>query len=112
MHVGDKGGIKTMRILLGVFLAAILPMEAHGQTRKEIYELQERCGKSAADMFEKDFPKDERKGLESFENHYNIRLNKCIILEENTLTTRDQGKTYQTKSLMFTTIRLSEVSAR
>jgi hypothetical protein len=50
-------------------------------------------------MFDKDFPKEDRKGLENFENHYNVRLNKCFMLEENTLITRDQGKTYTSKLL-------------
>ena len=49
------------------------------------------------DLFDRDFPKEDRKGLEVYENSYNVRLNKCFILEGNTLTTRDQGKTYQTK---------------
>jgi hypothetical protein len=68
-------------------------MSAYGQSRKEIYELQERCGKRAEEIFEKDFPKSERKGLELFENHYSVRLNKCFMLEINTLIIRDAGKT-------------------
>ena len=50
-------------------------------------------------MFDKDFPKEDRKGLENFENHYNVRLNKCFMLEENTLMTRDQSKVYKTRLL-------------
>lgn len=89
-----------MKLSAFIFLVALLTAQvAHGQSRKEIYELQERCGKSAAAMFEKDFPKEDRKGLELFENNYNVRLNRCFLLEENTMTTRDQGKTYQSKLL-------------
>lgn len=68
--------------------------EAHSQqSKKEIYELQERCGKRAAEMFDRDNPKEDRKGLEDFENHYSVRLNKCFILEMNTSYSRVEGKT-------------------
>ena len=47
------------------------------------------------------FPVAERKGLEreSFENHYNVRLNRCFMLEENTTLTKDAGKSYAMKLL-------------
>src|ERR1035437_5771027 len=83
-------------VLMMVLLTSVC---AYGQSRKENYDLQERCGRSAAEMFDKDFPKDDRKGLEVFENNYNVRLNKCFMLEENTLITRDQNKTYTSKLL-------------
>jgi hypothetical protein len=100
-----------MRLLSGITLTALLAasVAAHSQSRKEIYELQERCGKSAAEMFDRDFPKEDRKGLEVYENSYNVRLNKCFILEENTLTTPDQGKTYQTKLLTLVDVQGNKV---
>ena len=101
-----------MRLLMGMILPVALlvtSVAAHGQSRKEIYELQERCGKSAAAMFDKDFPKEDRKGLESFENNYNVRLNKCFLLEENTMITRDQVKTYQTKLLTLVDVHGNKV---
>jgi len=101
-----------MRLFQGIILLISLPVPlvaAHGQSRKEIYELQERCGKSATEMFDRDFPKEDRKGLEVFENHYNVRLNKCFILEENTLITREQGKTYQTKLLTLDDVQDNKV---
>lgn len=72
---------------------------AHSQSKKEIYELQERCGRSATQMFDRDFPKEERKGVETFENNYSVRLNKCFLLEDNTMTSHDQGKTHHFKLL-------------
>jgi hypothetical protein len=96
------------RIALPILLLATT-MAAQSQSRKEIYELQERCGKSAAEMFEKDFPKDERKGLENFENNYNVRLNKCFILEENTMINRDQGKVYSSKLLTLIDVHANKV---
>lgn len=42
---------------------------------KEEYELQERCGKSAADFYKEYDP-----NSTSYINHYNKKLNKCFIL--------------------------------
>jgi len=101
-----------MRLFQGIILliSLLVPLvAAHGQSRKEVYELQERCGKSATEMFDRDFPKEDRKGLEVFENHYNVRLNKCFILEENALITGDQGRTYQTKLLTLGDVQDNKV---
>lgn len=81
----------------------------HAQGRREIYELQERCGKRAEQIFEKDFPADARKGSEGFENHYNVRLNRCFMLEENTIISTDQGKTYSTKLLTLIDINDNKI---
>ncbi|MGY4502386.1 hypothetical protein ACVWYH_006343 [Bradyrhizobium sp. GM24.11] len=60
-------------------------------------------------MFDKDLPKEDRKGLETFENNYNVRLNKCFLLEENTMTIRDQGKTYQSKLLTLLDVHSNKI---
>jgi hypothetical protein len=107
VHLGDKG-VNAMRLLSVIILLTALLVTsaaAQSQSRKEIYELQEQCGKSAAEMFDRDFPKEDRKGFVTFENHYNVRLNKCFMLEENTLTTRDQGKTYREKLLTLADVQ-------
>jgi hypothetical protein len=79
-----------MKLLFGITLTALMAAfgAAHSQSRKEIYELQERCGKSAAEMFDRDFPKEDRKVLSDTRTRYNVRLNKCFILEENMMYTR------------------------
>src|SRR4030088_1881288 len=102
---------KSIGTALSATLLVGLSQHANSQSRKEVYELQERCGKSASEMFDKDFPKEDRKGLESFENHYNVRLNKCFLLEENTMISRDQGKTYNTKLLTLIDVHGNKVSA-
>lgn len=61
-------------------------------------------------MFDKDFPKEDRKGLEYFENHYNIRLNKCFLLEDNTSITRDQGKVHKTRLLTLIDVHGNKVT--
>jgi hypothetical protein len=75
--------------------------EARGQERSEIYLLHERCAKRAEELFDKDFPKDQRKGLEIFRNHYHIGLNKCFMLEENIIFGQTDGKPYRSKSLVL-----------
>ena len=85
---------------------------AHGQSKKEIYELQERCGKRAAEVFEKDFPKNERKGLEVYENHYSVRLNKCFLLEDNTTYLKVEGKTTTSKILFLIDVNDNKVYGR
>lgn len=87
------------RFLLAVALMAALFDPAYCQSRTEIYDLQERCGKRAMEMFEKDYPPAERKGLELFENHYNVKLNRCFMIEENTTFTRHEGKTLSIKTI-------------
>src|SRR5215475_4186421 len=54
------------------------------QPNKELYELQERCSKRAAEVFKREYSpgansKDGR--LFSYENHYSARANKCFFLE-------------------------------
>lgn len=94
---------------IGLVVACLVVSSAHGQTRTEIYNLQERCGMRAAELFDKDFPKSDRKGLELFENHYNVHLNRCFILEESTIITNDQGKTNKTKLLTLIDVNDNKV---
>jgi hypothetical protein len=60
---------------------------AQAQSLKEKYELSERCGKQAAERFEKEWGTgffdhtDGRQTTSDYEHHYNSRLHKCIYLE-------------------------------
>jgi hypothetical protein len=82
--------IKALTRLLSLFLFA---SGAEAQSLVEKYELSERCGKRAAEVFRKG--KEETTGLttatDNYENHYNSRLNKCFSLEVH--------ETGETKSL-------------
>jgi len=53
--------------------------------------------------------KADRKGLEIFENNYNVRLNKCFLLEENTMIAREQGKTISSKLLHIIDVNANKV---
>lgn len=93
--------MKLLPSAIALIALAITCVATHAQSRKEIYELQERCGKRAAELFEKDFPPADRKGQEIFENHYSVRLNKCFMLEDNTLFLSDKGKNYSSKFIVL-----------
>jgi hypothetical protein len=66
-------------LLTGTFAA-----RAEDRSKKEEYELQERCGKRAEELFRRDWGNSGIvKGKDStttanFENHYNTKLNKCF----------------------------------
>jgi hypothetical protein len=72
-----------------------------------IYELQERCGKRAAEVFEKEWGSNiaqysDRQVTANFENHCSPRLNKCFYLEIS--TSYEKGKT------PFKTLRLFDLN--
>jgi hypothetical protein len=67
---------------------------SYGQAdaNKVVYELQERCGKTASEVFKKEYgsglSSDENATRTSdYTNHYNAKLNKCfIVIRETTFT--------------------------
>jgi hypothetical protein len=74
--------------LTGLILGGLclLVGAAHAEPNKVLYELQERCGRQAADFFKAEFGGEHHvttgKGttLQDYENHYSPRLNKCFFL--------------------------------
>jgi len=68
--------MKALCVMLSLFLAT----GAQAQSLKEKFELSERCGKKAAELFEKSWGKREDE-LNHYESHYNSRLNKCFYVE-------------------------------
>jgi hypothetical protein len=76
-----------MRASISIAIAGLLWLSAYvsAQPNKELYELQERCGKRAAEVFRREygpgsFPKVSNV-MFNYENHYSARLNKCFFLE-------------------------------
>jgi hypothetical protein len=55
------------------------------QPSKQLYELQERCGRHAAEVFQREYgpgaDRQDEQTLFTYENHYSARLNKCFFLE-------------------------------
>ena len=76
---------------LALFVAALLPFSllfvsgAHAEPNKAQYELQERCGKRAAEVFKNEYTTvqntDEGQTLINYRNHYSATFNKCFFLE-------------------------------
>jgi hypothetical protein len=84
--------MKAILALLSLFLAT----GAQAQTTNEKSELSERCGKQAAQRFEKDWGTgvfshtDGRQTKSNYEHHYNSRSHKCIYLEVRDTQKRDR----------------------
>jgi len=75
----------TIFILGGVSLVG----SGHAASNKEDYELQERCGKRAAELFNLEFGNGisntkEGQYITDYRNHYSKKLNKCFVLYTTT----------------------------
>ena len=61
-----------------------------------MYQLQERCGKHAAEVFEREYGPvsntQDGQTLFNYENHYSARLKKCFFLEIAMSYEREEGK--------------------
>ena len=87
--------------LTALLVAAISPTIASAQPDKAAYDLQERCGKRAEQVWQKDFGQnvtnsDYGTTMANYENHYNSKLNKCFIFEESTLYKKGGGVPFKT----------------
>src|SRR5262249_32064765 len=72
----------------------ILAGSAQAQSLTEKYELSERCGKQAAEVFVKEgkgnFMNSAGQAFDNYENHYNSRLNICFYLETSNVLQREE----------------------
>lgn len=84
--------MKHLFILI-VALYLFIPSYLYGQnpkpSAKEIYELNEKCGKHAATLFKKEYGNGFQTSKDgtmftSYTNHYNVKLNKCFVLMTTT----------------------------
>jgi hypothetical protein len=82
----SRGAFRKIALLVaGAFLIGV----AHAQPDKVLYELQERCGKQAAQTFQKEWGGNavsakDAQVVANYENHYSPRFNKCFYLEIST----------------------------
>jgi hypothetical protein len=72
-------------IILSLLLLLTQFGNSYAASKKEEYELQERCGKRADERFKSEYGNetysdDNGKYIYSYTNHYNNKLNKCFIL--------------------------------
>ena len=77
-----------MRLAIGATIVGILCFNTNlsAQPDKQLYELQQRCGRFAKEVFDREYSPpvlDTEHGqtVFNYENHYNARLNKCFFLE-------------------------------
>jgi len=95
----------VMRLIAIVAAGSCLIGIARAQPDKVLYELQERCGKQAAEVFQKEWGAhvlNNKDGytLADYENHYSPRLNKCFYLEKsNNVSKLKSGATMNTQGL-------------
>src|SRR5262245_37110806 len=87
-----------MRPSISVAIAGLVwfSTDASAQQNKEKYELQERCGRHAAEVFAREYSpvsnSEDGQMLINYENHYSARLNKCFFLEIAMSYEREEGK--------------------
>jgi hypothetical protein len=87
--------LASARCLALAAMCVLVSSTAWGQPDKVIYELKERCGRQAAETFNKEWGSNvvnskDGQTVANFENHYNARLNKCFYLEISTTYERDK----------------------
>ena len=83
-------------IALGLFVGSGI---AAADAVRDAYDLQERCGKRATEVFQASFPTanggaaiwsaDKTQFSTSFRNHYNTKLNRCFMLQTTIAMTGD-----------------------
>jgi hypothetical protein len=87
-----------MRLAISGVIAGLLCFSTYvsAQQNKEKYELQERCGRLAAEVFAREYSavsnSEGGQMLINYENHYSARLNKCFFLEIAMSYEREEGK--------------------
>lgn len=93
-------------ILLYLFIF-VCPFNLYAGSVKEDYELQERCGKRAEEVFKKEFGTGSSKNindikLSKYINHYNKKLMKCFIqVTESGITKTENIKIFITVKHLY-----------
>ena len=95
-------------------VAAWAATVAHAQTATERYNLQERCGKFAAEVFAKEWGTgfsnmDNGQTIADYRNHYNFRLNKCFYLELSITEPRSGDERPFSSSRLFDLYESTEI---
>ena len=104
----------AVAILISAVSVAVWATVAQAQTATERYNLQERCGKFAAEVFAKEWGTgfsntDNGQAFADYRNHYNFRLNKCFYLELSTVEPRSGDERPFTSSRLFDLYEITEI---
>jgi hypothetical protein len=94
-----------MRLSASIAILALVCFATYvsAQPNKELYDLRERCGKQATEVFEREYMRvlttENGQTRFNYENHYNARLNKCFFLEIAVSYERQGGKPTTSKMM-------------
>ena len=85
-----------MKSAMAMIFATLFSADCYAEPDKAQYELQERCGRRAGEVFKHDWPQPtvtDKNGVTvgNYVNHYNARLNKCFYLEVVTVASSDKA---------------------
>ena len=84
--------MKTFAVVLILLFA--VSAYAYAQSVKEAYELQERCGKRAQEVFNKEYGNGNLNTgvMATYTNHYNRKLNKCFVIVKSISYPKEKNK--------------------
>ena len=94
-----------------LFAIACRTAVSDAASRAEEYELREKCGKRAAELFKQEFGtgiQNTKNGqlVTVYRNHYSAKLNKCFLLL--TTTSFETKKQPPSKTTTFTVVDINE----
>jgi hypothetical protein len=104
---------KTIFLLMVIVFMLFWCPYGRADADKVIYELQEKCGKAASELFKKEYGNGGwttiagDKGMASYTNHYNVKLNKCFILLRTIIIDKGKG---DDRGDMFVAKTLSDIN--
>lgn len=81
--------VLSLSVIVSTFLSFSISLDCHAAPRKEVYKLQERCGKNAEEFFKNAWGNgiieaDNKLMIVNYMYHYNESKNKCFVLLEKT----------------------------
>lgn len=89
--------MKRILSIVLFFIGITFPLftKSYAAPTKDEYELQERCGKRAEELFKKEYDgyivsNETGTMISNYTNHYNRKLNKCFILVTQTFISKDK----------------------
>jgi len=99
--------MKKIILIIGILFLASYTCFADDQKldRKNIYDLQEKCGKRCDEYFKNEngngtINDKEQLGNVSYQSHYNKKMNKCLILLNEKGVKKNNDKIYKMKTLL------------
>src|ERR1700676_2225866 len=98
-----------LALLSLVMMTSAISNVAQADSEKSVYELQERCGRRAAEWFKKEYgdgisnTKDAQV-FSNFRNHYNPLMHKCFLLLISNSISHRKDKTEKISSTQLETI--------